>query len=500
MFNILASYKNSAKVLVTTGLASFLIACGGGGGTSESTSSVTQTTMIQGSAVKGVIENGIVRAYLVEPQAGVMTKADQYIGDAVRTDALGAYQLTLPGDFNNQTMIIEMTADAQTRMTCDVVDGCGMDSDNVAINFGDKFGLNADFSLKGVVVSVDSGDTLSTHLSPLSHMAVAYASSGLSGLTVPNIEGAYAHIEAMMDLDDGALARAPADITNLGQYTSLTKSEIEMGVISAAFLSLVNTPDWESIDEVLTHVENQMSASGELSAVNMGSLRDVALDDLFFNANDIVDSIVQLEPESAHLDVLTVVSTETSDSYQAASELPQEVDPVQFVSHPQSTTVNEGEQVQFSVNANGGGTLVYQWRKDGEAISGATNASLTVSVAELSDIGAYDVIVSNSVGAVTSLTALLAVTEMLASVELTWDIPLEREDGSALELYEINGYVISYGTTSGNLDGSISVTGAAVTTALVEELAADTYYFAIATVDSDGVQGAYSSEISQIIM
>ena len=180
---------------------------------------------------------------------------------------------------------------------------------------------------------------------------------------------------------------------------------------------------------------------------------------------------------------------------------PAEIAPVVITSDPQSVVVNEGEQVQFSVAASGGGTISFQWRKDGENIAGATSSSLLVSSVELADGGTYDVIASNSVGSAASLTALLTINaETVASVELSWDIPLEREDGSALALYEINGYVISYGTTSGSLDALVTVTGYGETTALIEDLTPNTYYFAIATVDSDGQQGAFSAEIEQIIL
>ena len=45
------------------------------------------------------------------------------------------------------------------------------------------------------------------------------------------------------------------------------------------------------------------------------------------------------------------------------------------------------------------------------------------------------------------------------------------------------------------MDESIDVTGAAVTTQLLESMSIATYYFAIATVDSEGVQGEFSEAI-----
>jgi len=119
----------------------------------------------------------------------------------------------------------------------------------------------------------------------------------------------------------------------------------------------------------------------------------------------------------------------------------------------------------------------------------------------LADAGLYDVVVTNSEGELASAAVSLGVKEVvvLSSVKLAWDTPLKREDGTDLELYEINGYVVVYGTDTSNLDQQVNVNGAE-TSVLIESLVEGTYYFSIATVDSEGVQGAYSAQIQQVIM
>ena len=136
--------------------------------------------------------------------------------------------------------------------------------------------------------------------------------------------------------------------------------------------------------------------------------------------------------------------------------------------------------------------------KDGEIIEGANSASLNLSSVTSSDAGNYSVIVSNSI--VSDAASLnVTVVQVASSIELTWDIPQAREDGSDLPLGEINGYLIVYGIDENNLSNQLVVEGASNTMAQVLDLASGTYYFAIATVDSDGVQGAYSSVIQQSI-
>src|SRR5207237_9703056 len=50
-----------------------------------------------------------------------------------------------------------------------------------------------------------------------------------------------------------------------------------------------------------------------------------------------------------------------------------------ITAQPQSATVFAGSNVAFNVSATGFGTLSYQWRSNGAAISGATSTSLSLS-------------------------------------------------------------------------------------------------------------------------
>ena len=488
--------------------------CSGGAGTSGESSVPTSPraeSTLSGSAIKGVIQQGLVSAYLVENQNGVMIKSETALNTPVRSNTAGAYQINVNSALEDATIVVEIAADAQTRMLCDVTSGCGLDASGNAISFGELFSLSSDFTLQGLVTGVDEGDVVSAHLSPLTHLMVAKASASAQGLTPASIDAAKSYVEDVLDLPAGSLDQTPVDITDLDSQSGVSQAQLEMGVVSAAFLSLVNSPDWDSVDEVLDHVADRLAAGGEMTTVNMGAVRDVALDDVFFEANEIAEDLSALNVGNDYAAGLANVANETQSSYENITTESEQVDPVQITSQPSSQVIDEGETVQFSVGAQGGGSLSFQWRVGGVAIEGANASTLTIQGAELADAGTYDVLVANSVGSVASLSALLQVNEVVvvepeepveqvASIALSWDIPNKREDGSDLELYEINGYVIKYGVTSGNLTESINVVGGGQTEALVEDLETGTYYFAIATVDSDGMQGEFSAEIQETVL
>ncbi len=175
---------------------------------------------------------------------------------------------------------------------------------------------------------------------------------------------------------------------------------------------------------------------------------------------------------------------------------------VTLLTQPQDVVATENTSAMFSVEVNGEGEITYQWLKDGAVLDGQNSASLTLDAVTADDAAAYSVVVTNPAGSVFSEVASLTVEAapvVTSSVALSWDIPQAREDGTALEIYEIEGYVIAFGTDANNLDQQIVVQGGAVQEAVIENLAKGTYFFAIATVDSEGVQGIYSATIEQAI-
>ena len=81
---------------------------------------------------------------------------------------------------------------------------------------------------------------------------------------------------------------------------------------------------------------------------------------------------------------------------------------------PASQSVCPGETVAFTVEAEGGGGLVYQWQKNGSDLvegdhySGVATPALTVTDADAGDVAAYQCVVTNAFGHAISMSATLA--------------------------------------------------------------------------------------------
>ena len=77
---------------------------------------------------------------------------------------------------------------------------------------------------------------------------------------------------------------------------------------------------------------------------------------------------------------------------------------------PLSLAVNPGKTATFFVTATGTAPLTYQWYRDGVPVTGATANTYTTPETTSSDNNAaYTVVVSNTVGTVTSTPAVLTV-------------------------------------------------------------------------------------------
>lgn len=87
-----------------------------------------------------------------------------------------------------------------------------------------------------------------------------------------------------------------------------------------------------------------------------------------------------------------------------------------ITTQPSNQTVTVGSTATFSVVATGTTPLTYQWQKGTTPVPGATAASYTTAATTSSDNGSqFEVVVTNSVGSITSNAATLTVTTVAPS-------------------------------------------------------------------------------------
>jgi alpha-tubulin suppressor-like RCC1 family protein len=91
---------------------------------------------------------------------------------------------------------------------------------------------------------------------------------------------------------------------------------------------------------------------------------------------------------------------------------------------PYGLAASFGQPVTFSIVASGLPTISYQWRLNTVNIIGATGSSYTIPAASTTDVGSYDVVVSNSTGTLTSNAVALTVSGSDISIEQPLNTPI----------------------------------------------------------------------------
>jgi hypothetical protein len=83
----------------------------------------------------------------------------------------------------------------------------------------------------------------------------------------------------------------------------------------------------------------------------------------------------------------------------------------------------------------------------------------------------------------------------LSKLSLSWVAPSEREDDTGLSLSEITGYRIYYGTETRNYQNQFNVDDSSAEQAQIVDIPKGVYYLVMTTIDSDGRESSYSSEV-----
>ncbi len=181
-----------------------------------------------------------------------------------------------------------------------------------------------------------------------------------------------------------ALVAGPGDITGFPGFANGTQYSLQLSAQRIDAASVQITATWMNVSNGATISTSFIDAS----ASN-------------FNFDGLA-----LRPQNAINSATNIVFNEVRVEYIAAGTGPS------INTQPQDQSVFVGQNATFFVLAGGSAPLGYQWFYNTDTLlANATNASLTITNAQLSDTGGYSVTVSNAYGApATSASANLTVT------------------------------------------------------------------------------------------
>jgi len=185
----------------------------------------------------------------------------------------------------------------------------------------------------------------------------------------------------------------------------------------------------------------------------------------------------------------SVIVTNSSGSITSAiATLTVPLPPV-ILTQPASMSVGPGTNVTFSITVSGTAPFAYQWLKNGINISGETAAKLNLVNVSLADAASYSVVVTNSVGKVTSESAVLTVViplviskqpaSQLAPLGIPASFNVVASGAGTLSFQWLKGGVAltDGGTISGSTSSNLNISMVA---------ASDAGVYSVAVTDSNG--------------
>ena len=190
--------------------------------------------------------------------------------------------------------------------------------------------------------------------------------------------------------------------------TSFTFGNVKIGSNPTQTLTLTNTGTATVTISQGTVTGPGFSVMGGMSSVSIAAGQNQAFQ-------------VQFAPQTTgSVNGSIAVASDATNSALAVSLSGTGMSALTIGTQPANQSVVSGQTATFSVAATGTGTLTYQWKMNGTAISGATAASYTTPATTTSNSGEqFTVVVTDSNGNLTSNSATLTVTAAPVAPSIT---------------------------------------------------------------------------------
>ena len=213
-----------------------------------------------------------------------------------------------------------------------------------------------------------------------------------------------------------------------GAYSVMVENAAGQVISSDALLLVVMPPEITSqpasqIALAGSSVSFRVDLSGSAPMSCQWSFNGIQLVDGGRVSGAATSSLLLTNVQDAQGGTYAVAVSNTAGTAFSSNAFLTVITPAAITTQPLSQVVDAGDKVSFAVAAEGTVPLSYQWRfngtnlNDGNGVSGATTADLTISNVQTAQTGSYSVMVSNEVQSVASSNAALALSVTVSLAE-----------------------------------------------------------------------------------
>jgi Putative Ig domain len=214
-------------------------------------------------------------------------------------------------------------------------------------------------------------------------------------------------------------------------------------------------------------------------------------------------------PTSANVGTFTGIVITVSDGNKTVSlpaftiTVSAPATPPPTISGTPATSANAGTAYSFKPTASGpnGNVLIFSIENIPSWAAFNAQSGTLSGIPAAADAGTYaNIVISVSDGTSSASLAAFNITVTQAasgSATLSWSAPTQNTDGTALT--NLAGFHIYYGTSAANLNQSVQIANPGLTTYVLSNLAAGTWYVSINAYTTASVQSVASSIVSTTI-
>jgi Putative Ig domain len=276
-----------------------------------------------------------------------------------------------------------------------------------------------------------------------------------------------------------SISGTPATTVVAGQAYEFTPAASDPDGNTLLF-SVVNRPSWAAFDT------NTGVLSGTPTVGNVGTTPNVVI--------SVTDSMATVALKAFSIQVTAPGSS---------GPITRPVNAPPTISGTPINTVTAGSAYSFTPAAkdSDGNALTFSVQNKPAWATFNTTTGQLLGTPTAANVGSYaNVVIAVSDGQASASLPAFTLTvspSSIRSATLSWTAPTQNTDGSALT--DLGGYRIYYGTSASALNQTITVSNAGLTTYVIDSLATGTWYFAVKSLDTGGVESDLSGVVSDTI-
>ena len=333
-------------------------------------------------------------------------------GEKLQANTMYTFASSVEGVNNYVLTVRNVDFSASGRYVCKITTSCGVSSSENSVSTQEAIVYVA----KGTQIDKEPVSQVASAGSTAKFEVAAAEATGSFGISPVRYEWSK---NGVVIGDNGRFGGASTPVLSIKNVAGTDAGNYSVKVIGscgeATSQTFTLTLGTVSINAVAASVDACQTSDAKLEVNATASVPGLNVEYHWFKGD------VQLfdgpKYSGAHTNALTVKNAQTSDAgqYKAMAVAPTAVNisastnvglnlyaATEITTAPAGKKVCEGAKETLTVTATGGGTMTYQWKKDGQDIAGATASSYEIASMDAASAGNYTVVATGACGPVSA--------------------------------------------------------------------------------------------------